>query len=159
MKPFIICHRGALGDFLLTWPALQCLREHLRGHHFLGIGRPEYMGLAKAFGLLDSSLDMEGTGMLRFFSGTLIPPAMGDPASIAIRIKLRRLHSPSLCSMATSSETFVLKRIPPALQAAMQRQLIHSSVSEETGRTWAPLFDRPMTPLTQRLSGSNSRYW
>ena len=79
MKPFIICHRGALGDFLLTWPALQCLREHLKGHHFLGIGRPEYMGLAKAFGLLDSSLDMEGTGMHRFFSGALIPPAMGAP--------------------------------------------------------------------------------
>jgi len=79
MKPFIICHRGALGDFLLTWPALQRLREHLKGHHFLGIGRPEYMGLAKAFGLLDSVRDMEGVGMHGLFSGALVPPTMGNP--------------------------------------------------------------------------------
>jgi ADP-heptose:LPS heptosyltransferase len=53
MKTFLIYHRGALGDFILTWPAINCLRQALPTHCSLGIGRPEYMRLTVSKGLLD----------------------------------------------------------------------------------------------------------
>ncbi|MBC8549805.1 MAG: glycosyltransferase family 9 protein [Candidatus Brocadiales bacterium] len=79
MKTFLICHRGALGDFILTWPALYCLREALPHYQFLGIGRPEYMKLAIRFGLLDTYLDNESAGLLDFFCGKRIPEEIGSP--------------------------------------------------------------------------------
>ena len=77
--PFLICHRGALGDFILTWPALHCLREILPEYHFLGLGRFEYMRLAISLNLLDSCLSMESARMLDFFSGKSLPPEIGAP--------------------------------------------------------------------------------
>ena len=77
MKTFLICHRGALGDFILTWPAIYCLRKALPHYQFLGIGRPEYMRLAINYGLLDTYLDSESAGLLDFFCGTRIPKEVG----------------------------------------------------------------------------------
>lgn len=79
MKTFLICHRGALGDFILTWPALFCLREALPQHQFLGIGRAEYMRLAISFKLLDTYLDNESADLLDFFCGRRIPEEIGSP--------------------------------------------------------------------------------
>ncbi len=79
MKIFLICHRGALGDFILTWPALYCLRKVLSEYHFLGIGRTEYMKLAISFGLLDTYLDNESAELLDFFCGRSIPEKIGCP--------------------------------------------------------------------------------
>lgn len=79
MKSFLICHRGALGDFILTWPALYCLRQALPDYHFLAIGRPEFMRLAINQGLLDSYLDKESARLLDFFSGEAIPNEVGYP--------------------------------------------------------------------------------
>ena len=79
MKTFLICHRGALGDFILTWPAIYCLRESLPHYQFFGIGRPEYMRLAISFGLLDTYLDNESARLLDFFSGNRIPEEIGSP--------------------------------------------------------------------------------
>ncbi len=79
MKSFLICHRGALGDFVLTWPAIYCLRKALPNHQFLGIGRPEYMRLAISFGLFDTYIDNESADLLGFFSGERIPEQIGFP--------------------------------------------------------------------------------
>jgi len=79
MKTFLICHRGALGDFILTWPALYCLRHALPHYQFLGIGRPEYMQLAISHGIFDTYLDNESAGLLDFFSGERIPEEVGSP--------------------------------------------------------------------------------
>ncbi len=79
MKTFLICHRGALGDFILTWPAIYCLREMLPHYQFLGIGRPEYMRLAISLGLLDTYLDNESAGLLDLFCGERIPEEVGSP--------------------------------------------------------------------------------
>jgi ADP-heptose:LPS heptosyltransferase len=79
MKSFLICHRGALGDFILTWPALFCLRKALPHYQFIGIGRPEYMRLAICFGLLDTYVDKESAGLLDFFRGKSIPEKAGSP--------------------------------------------------------------------------------
>ena len=79
MKSFLICHRGALGDFILTWPALFCLRKALPHYQFIGIGRTEYMRLAISFGLLDTYIDKESAGLLDFFCGKSIPEKIGSP--------------------------------------------------------------------------------
>ena len=76
---FLICHRGALGDFILTWPTLYAVKKILPHHHFLGLGRPEYMLLAIRLGLLDSCFPMESAQMLDFFSGKCIPAEIGSP--------------------------------------------------------------------------------
>ncbi len=79
MKSFLICHRGALGDFILTWPAIYCLRKALPHHEFLGIGRTEYMQLAINYGLLDTYIDNESADLLDFFCGKRIPEQIGLP--------------------------------------------------------------------------------
>lgn len=79
MKTFLICHRGALGDFILTWPALYCLRKALPHCQFFGIGRPEYMQLAISKGLLDTYIDNESASLLDFFCGKRIPEEIGSP--------------------------------------------------------------------------------
>ena len=79
MKTFLICHRGALGDFILTWPALYCLKEALPHYQFLGIGRPEYMQLAISYGLLTTYIDNESAGLLDLFCGERMPEEVGSP--------------------------------------------------------------------------------
>jgi ADP-heptose:LPS heptosyltransferase len=79
MKTFLICHRGALGDFILIWPAILCLRKALPQYHFLGIGRPEYMRMAISYGILDTYLDNESASFLDFFCGRRIPEEIGCP--------------------------------------------------------------------------------
>lgn len=79
MKTFLICHRGALGDFILTWPALFCLRKALPHYQFIGIGRTEYMRLSISFSLLDTYIDKESASLLDFFCGKSIPEKIGSP--------------------------------------------------------------------------------
>ncbi|MBD3307762.1 hypothetical protein GF339_15125 [candidate division KSB3 bacterium] len=83
-QSFLICHRGALGDFILTWPALRCLREVLPEYRFLGIGRADHMRLAVKQGLLEAWLDMESAVLLDFFAGRMLPPVIGHPAGAVL---------------------------------------------------------------------------
>ncbi len=73
MHKFLIVHRGALGDFILTWPAIHALREIFPDLLFVGVGRLEYMRLAIKLGLLDSCYHAESSGMIKFFAGLSIP--------------------------------------------------------------------------------------
>lgn len=73
MKTFMFAHRGALGDFVMTWPTLVSLRWKLADHKFIGIGRPDFLALAKEMGLLDESYDCESKDFLAFFSGDSLP--------------------------------------------------------------------------------------
>ena len=84
MKTFLICHRGALGDFILTWPAIYCLRQILPDYLFKGIGRPEYMRLAIDFGLLDSCINMDSSILLDLFNGKSIPPEISHPSGAVL---------------------------------------------------------------------------
>ncbi len=70
----LVCHRGALGDFILAWPAISSLRKKFPAHEFAGIGRPEYMELAKSLGLIDFCFNAESAALMPFFSGTAPPP-------------------------------------------------------------------------------------
>jgi heptosyltransferase-3 len=84
METFLICHRGALGDFILTWPTLYHLKKALPQYRFLGIGRAEYMQLAKRFGLLDDYRDRESKAAYDFFYGRSLPSDMTPPAGAVL---------------------------------------------------------------------------
>ncbi|MBN1893984.1 glycosyltransferase family 9 protein [bacterium] len=76
MKKFLILHAGGLGDFILTWPGLMLLRRHFPNHHFVGVGRPEYLRLAVRMGYLDSGMDADSREMIPFFNGTDVPAGL-----------------------------------------------------------------------------------
>lgn len=75
-KAFVFSHRGALGDFVMTWPALATLRWKFADHRFIGLGRPEHMALAAEMGLVDEFLDCESRDLMQFYSGDLLPRAL-----------------------------------------------------------------------------------
>lgn len=72
-KTFLFSHRGALGDFIMTWPALVTLRWKFSDYRFIGVGRPDYLALAKEMGLVDDIHDCESQEFLPFFGGDMIP--------------------------------------------------------------------------------------
>jgi ADP-heptose:LPS heptosyltransferase len=75
-KVFVFSHRGALGDFIMTWPALVTLRWKLADHRFIGIGKPDYLKLAAEMGLVDEIHDCEAREFLPFYSGDMLPRAL-----------------------------------------------------------------------------------
>ncbi len=64
MKTFLICHRGALDDFILTWPAI-------------------------SFGLLGIYFDNESADLLDFFCGKCIPDEIGSPQGAVLQADKR----------------------------------------------------------------------
>lgn len=72
-KSFVFSHRGALGDFLMTWPALVTLRWKLPDHRFIGLGKPDHLRLAAEMGLVDEMHDCESADFLPFYSGDMLP--------------------------------------------------------------------------------------
>ena len=124
MKTFLICHRGALGDFILTWPALFCLREALPQHQFLGIGRAEYMRLAISFKLLDTYLDNESADLLEFFCGRRIPEEIGSPQGAVLWLT----NGQETVDILKQSASLPVVCIPPFPQTRIHLAQYYSSV-------------------------------
>ncbi len=124
MKTFLICHRGALGDFILTWPAILCLRKVLPGYHFLGIGRPEYMKLAISFCLLDTYLDNESARLLDFFCGRRIPEEIGCPQGAVLWLT----NGQKIVDMLRRSASLPVACIPPFPQEQIHLAQYYCSV-------------------------------
>lgn len=76
MENILICHRGALGDYILTWPALQQVRTQFPGCRMVVLGRPEYQDLALSLGIIESSYNAESAAMIPFFTGTKLPTVL-----------------------------------------------------------------------------------
>jgi heptosyltransferase-3 len=100
-KTFWIVNLGALGDWILTWPALRCLRTAYPQHRFLGIGRPDYMKLAVRFALLDDFADGESRNWIPLFSGTALPANLDAPDGAAVWMKNAGSLLPLLKTNAT----------------------------------------------------------
>ncbi len=101
MNIFLICHHGALGDFILTWPALRCLRQVLAGYHFLGVGRLEYMRFAVELGLLDECLSSDAANMTAVFAGHSLPPTCGAPQGAVLWLSQAAAMQRRLATTAT----------------------------------------------------------
>ena len=75
----LIIRGGAVGDFILTLPALRLLRESLPDNSIEVLGYPGISALAVAAGLADSTRALEHGGMARLFArGAAIDPELAD---------------------------------------------------------------------------------
>ena len=83
----LLCHAGALGDFILTWPALRGLKYQYPRYHLTAIGRKPFLDLAVKYGLLDDGFDLESRQMMEFFQGTKIPAIPGRLAGAVLWLK------------------------------------------------------------------------
>jgi heptosyltransferase III len=78
---FWIVHLGALGDWILTWPSLLAVRDSVPGVRMIGVGRPDFMRLARRFGVVDGWEDGESREWIGFFSGNGIPDGREMPSA------------------------------------------------------------------------------
>ena len=65
---FLVLRGGALGDFILTLPALQKLRARWPDAHIELVGYPHIADLAVAGGLVDRVVSLDKAEMARFFA-------------------------------------------------------------------------------------------
>lgn len=63
----LVIRGGAIGDFILTLPAIRLLRENIPQAHLEILGYPSITGLATASGLADSIRHLEHSSMARLF--------------------------------------------------------------------------------------------
>ena len=79
-KPRILVIRGgAIGDFILTLPAIRLLRENIAGCHLEVLGYPGIVDLAVTAGLADATRSLEHRTMAPLFArGATIDEALCD---------------------------------------------------------------------------------
>jgi heptosyltransferase-2 len=91
---FLLLRGGAIGDFILTLPALRLLREHWPDAHIELIGYPHVANLARAGGLVDDVLSLDSAHIARLFS---LRPELPDDQVKYIRsfdVIVSWLHDP-----------------------------------------------------------------
>ena len=69
---FLILRGGAIGDFILTLPAIAAVRERWPDAYIELIGYPHIANLALAAGLVDHVDSLDRAEMARFFSRHLL---------------------------------------------------------------------------------------
>jgi heptosyltransferase-2 len=72
----LVARGGAIGDFVLTLPAIQALRERWPGAHIELLGYPHIAELARAVGLVDRVESLDKAEMARYFAYT--PPRISE---------------------------------------------------------------------------------
>ncbi|HEY2573765.1 MAG TPA: glycosyltransferase family 9 protein [Verrucomicrobiaceae bacterium] len=72
----LVIRGGAIGDFILTLPAIRLLRENIPGAHIEILGYKPIVALAVAGGLADATRDLDHASMARLF----VPKAELDEA-------------------------------------------------------------------------------
>ena len=63
----LVIRGGAIGDFILTLPAIRLLRENVPGAHLEVLGYKPIVDLAVAGGIADATRDLEHASMARLF--------------------------------------------------------------------------------------------
>jgi ADP-heptose:LPS heptosyltransferase len=64
----LIIRGGAIGDFILTLPAIRLIRESVPGAHLEILGYPSIIELAKVGGLAEGTRSLEHSSMARLFA-------------------------------------------------------------------------------------------
>ncbi len=108
MKKLLFCHRGALGDFILCFPALRLLKTNFKNCHFIGIGRPEYLRLAREFSLCDEIFNCESAIFTDFFETGRIPESI-----YGIDAAILWLNDASILSSALKDSSVKILSIRP----------------------------------------------
>lgn len=75
----LVIRGGAIGDFILTLPAIRLIRQNITNCHLEVLGYPGIMDLAVTAGLADSTRSLEHRSMaLLFAKGAPLDPALVD---------------------------------------------------------------------------------
>src|SRR5262245_58790582 len=74
----LVIRGGAIGDFILTLPAIRLLREHMENAHLEVLGYKPIIELAQAAGLADATRHLEHASMAKLF----VPHAKLDDALV-----------------------------------------------------------------------------
>jgi len=137
---FLLLRGGAIGDFILTLPALRLLREHWPDAHIELIGYPHVATLALTGGLVDEVLSLDAAHIARLFS---LRPDLPDDQKKYIRsfdVIVSWLHAPDGV-------------VKDNLLQAGARQVIYGSPLVESGHA----IDQLVKPLeTLALYGAGS---
>ena len=73
----LVIRGGAIGDFILTLPAIRLLRENIAGCHLEALGYPGIVDLAKKAEIADATRSLEHRTMAALFArGAAIDPAL-----------------------------------------------------------------------------------
>lgn len=64
----LVIRGGAIGDFILTLPALRALREHFSETHLELLSYPRIAGIAREGGLIDTFRSIESRALAGFFA-------------------------------------------------------------------------------------------
>ena len=140
---FLVLRGGAIGDFVLTLPALRALRERWPDAHIELLGYPHVANLALACGLVDHVDSLDRAGMARFFS---LIPSFSEEQIEYIRsfdLIVSFLHDPGGV-------------VQENLRAAGARQVIYGSPLVERGHAVDHLV-KPLETLALYVSGENPR--
>ncbi|MFC1586524.1 hypothetical protein ACFL5V_13335, partial [Fibrobacterota bacterium] len=93
----------------MTWPVIIALRRTYKNKCFLGAGRPEYMELARSFGLFDRIVDCESREMLPFYMGKALPSLLQPLEAVLCWMK----PDPLLASFLSNSGVGKVHQYPP----------------------------------------------
>ncbi len=75
MGRILVIRGGALGDFILTLPAIRLLRRAFPDAHLEVLGYPQFVDLARATGLVDATRSIEYARLAPFFARqTILDP-------------------------------------------------------------------------------------
>ena len=75
----LVIRGGAIGDFILTLPAIAALRNQFPGAHLAVLGNPHLVQLAVAGGLVDRVQSIEARALAGFFArGGALEPDLAD---------------------------------------------------------------------------------
>lgn len=154
---FLILRGGAIGDFILTLPAIQALRARWPDAWIELVGYPHIANLALDAGLVNRVESLDRAGMARFFASR---PLFTDEQASYIRsfdLVLSYLHDPD----------GVVQR---NLLLAGARQVLYTSPLVETGHAVAHLLkpleslaiyeqdDRPHLELSEEIRSTGRRW-
>ena len=68
MGKILFIRGGAVGDFIVTMPAIKLVRDHLSDNHITVLGYPSITELAKVTGLVDETRSIEDAKLAHFFN-------------------------------------------------------------------------------------------
>lgn len=140
---FLVLRGGAIGDFIVTLPALQALRERWPEAEIELIGYPRVAELARVGGLVDRVDSLDKSGMARFFAALpTFSPEQADHIG-SFDIVLSYLHDPQGV-------------VADNLRAAGARQVIYGSPLVTSGHAVDHLL-KPLETLAIYVTGAVPR--
>jgi heptosyltransferase III len=140
---FLILRGGAIGDFILTLPALQSLRDRWPDALIEVVGYPHIANLAVAAGLVDRVESLDRAEMAKFFSWMTIFTDQQAEYIKSFDLVISYLHDPSGVVKAN-------------LLAAGAKQVIYGSPLVDTGHAIDHLL-KPLETLAIYNEGVNPK--